>query len=249
LQKKIKKMKKSTIEKQFKEKLATREFAPSHDSWDRLNAMLTVAEEPKRSFKWMYVAASILGFLLINTLFFNQIQQEIVLNKVSKLSSKTKTIQEPVSIVAPIRNPNATIVNNNEVTAKKEGQSIASDVSINKDSQIVQKDVLQEQQIPIITQGFADRLEQSGKNQKSEQDTGSQQSRYVNVEALLAAVDPLAQKPNTKPLPITVVRVNSNDLLAQVDGELELSFREKALKVVNQKIKTAAVVLSNRNSE
>ena len=45
------------------------------------------------------------------------------------------------------------------------------------------------------------------------------------------------------------VKVNSNELLSQVDGELELTFREKAIKTVNQNFKAAKLALSNRNSE
>ena len=35
------------IEKQFREKLNSREIQPSSQSWDRLDAMLSVAEEKK----------------------------------------------------------------------------------------------------------------------------------------------------------------------------------------------------------
>ena len=64
----------SKIENQIKEKLNTREIQPSAPAWDRIDAMLSVAEtqKPKRNFTWMYLAASFLlffglGFFLLNT--------------------------------------------------------------------------------------------------------------------------------------------------------------------------------------
>ena len=65
-------MERNKLETQFKEQLDSREIKPSEMAWDKLDAMLTVAEKPKAKFPWMYIAASILGFLLIGTVYFNQ---------------------------------------------------------------------------------------------------------------------------------------------------------------------------------
>lgn len=45
------------------------------------------------------------------------------------------------------------------------------------------------------------------------------------------------------------VKINANDLLSQVDGELELSFREKVINKVNKNYQTVKVALANRNVE
>ncbi len=45
------------------------------------------------------------------------------------------------------------------------------------------------------------------------------------------------------------VKVNANDLLNQVDGELELSFREKVITKVNKNYQTVKVALANRNQQ
>ena len=65
-------MEPNKIEEQFKELLNSRELQPSDKAWDRLDAMLSVAEEKKtkRSFGWLYMAASIIGFLFVGRLFF-----------------------------------------------------------------------------------------------------------------------------------------------------------------------------------
>jgi hypothetical protein len=245
-------MKKSVIEKQIKEKLATREFTPSPASWDRLDAMLAVTEKPKRNFKWVYFAASVLGFLLISTLYFNQNQEEIAIPKNDIVVNEPKIVPEKKSSSTSLNSskkiiPKSIVLESHEVE-KAFNEPTSSYVSAKIENQAVQTEEIQEKQIPIITRGFADRLERSEKNQKAEQQVVLRKSKYVNVDELLASVDPLSKKKNSSILQSNV-KVNSNELLSQVDGELELSFREKALKVVNQKIKTATVALSNRNSE
>jgi len=72
-------MEPNKIEEQFKELLNSRELQPSDKAWDRLDAMLSVAEEKKtkRSFGWLYIAASIIGFIFVGTLFFSQTEELI----------------------------------------------------------------------------------------------------------------------------------------------------------------------------
>jgi hypothetical protein len=232
-------MKKSVIENQFKEKMNAREIVPSKASWDRLDAMLTVAEKPKSNFKWMYVAASFLGFLLLGALYFNENQKEaIIYNNEIVVNEPTVTPEIDATLgktslvkrVVVAKGIEKELVTT-EVKSKVDSNSLVSNTAI----QVAEKEIIQEPQISII-------------NQKAEQKIVLRKSNYVNVDELLAAVDPLSKKKNSSILQSSV-KVNSNELLTQVDGELELSFREKALKVVNQKIKTATVALSNRNSE
>ena len=67
-------MEPNNFEKDFREKLNNRTIEPSDKAWDRLDAMLSVAEnkKPKGKNKWLYIAASVVGFLLVGTFFFNQ---------------------------------------------------------------------------------------------------------------------------------------------------------------------------------
>ena len=90
-------MEPNNLENQFAEKLNVREIKPSPMAWDRLDAMLTVVEKPKRNFNWLYIAASFLGFILIATVFFNQIanvidveKKEVVLENPSFKNQKSK---------------------------------------------------------------------------------------------------------------------------------------------------------------
>jgi hypothetical protein len=236
-------MKKSVIEKQIKEKLATREFTPSPSSWDRLDAMLAVTEKPKRNFKWIYFAASFLGFLLISTLYFNQNQEEIAIPKNDIVVNEPKIVPEKKSSSTTLYSSkkiiSKSIVIESHEVKETSNEPNSSFVSVKTENLLIHLEETQEPLIPIINQII---------NQKAEQQVVLRKSKYVNVDELLASVDPLSKKKNSS-IQQSSVKINSNELLSQVDSELELSFREKALKVVNQKIKTATVALSNRNSE
>ena len=51
-------------EKEIKEKLNKRTIQPGEMAWDRLDAMLSVAEKKKKpKYKWMYVAAGFMGLI------------------------------------------------------------------------------------------------------------------------------------------------------------------------------------------
>ena len=67
-------MEPNKVESQIREKLNSREIQPSAQAWDRLDAMLSVAEEKKtkRPFGFLFIAASILVFATLGMFFFNQ---------------------------------------------------------------------------------------------------------------------------------------------------------------------------------
>lgn len=100
-------MEPNNFEKDFREKLNQRKIEPSDKAWDRLDAMLSVAEEKKtialssrqaRKKKWMYVAASIVGFLLVGMFFFNQKKNTDVTPKdiiVVKEDAKKDSVVQP----------------------------------------------------------------------------------------------------------------------------------------------------------
>jgi hypothetical protein len=233
-------MKKSIIENQIKEKINAREIMPSTASWDRLDAMLTVAEKkPKRNFRWFYVAASIFGFLLIGTLYFNQNDKQAFIAKDTIVVNEPKVIPEikttPAKNNLPKRVEIAKIIEKQFVLTKTKSEVVSDSVLSNSGIQVAETEIIPEQIIPII-------------NQKAEQKIVQRKSSYVNVDELLASVDNASPKKSSA-VAQSNVKVNSNELLNQVDGELDLTFREKAIKTVKQNFKAVKLALSNRNSE
>ena len=63
----------NNFEKQVQQKLSNREIKPSENSWDRLDAMLSVEEKPKnKGFFWINIAASFIVLASVGYYFYNQ---------------------------------------------------------------------------------------------------------------------------------------------------------------------------------
>ncbi|MFV5698577.1 hypothetical protein ACM55H_09435 [Flavobacterium sp. ZT3R17] len=228
-------MERNKLEANFKEQLNSREIKPSEMAWNKLDAMLTVAEKPKAKFPWMYIAASILGFLLIGTVYFNQNEDAI------KNQKNEVVIQDTVN---PKTNVTPAIVVNPKIEEEK---SVVINVVQKTTSKINKTTKLKGESI-IINNNQNQVAEVSISNQKTEQKSIKSQANNVSVDELLAAVENPSKKEkqlNQKP----AVHINASNLLSQVDGELELSFREKVINKVSKNYQTIKVALSNRNLE
>nr|WP_315141621.1 hypothetical protein [uncultured Flavobacterium sp.] len=218
----------NNFEQQAKEKLSNREIAPSAQAWDRLDAMLSVQEKPKKKINWWYVAASVTGLLLIGTLFFNTSKesnviapsQEIVVTSAEDKDSVTtqpsieptnEIIVQPKSVVAT----NVSKVTNNAISTTKTNHQ---ELSINN-------------QITTINNQISTTTENNTTHQ------------------VIAAIDENVQVVPTVIQKKQKIQVNPSTLLSQVDGELELSFREKVIAKVNKNYQTVKVALANRNNQ
>lgn len=247
------------FEEQVREQLNSREIQPSENAWDRLDAMLSVAEEKKtkRSFGWLYIAASILVFVTAGLFFFNQntseitpdatiVNQEVTKDSVNDSSEKIKN-EVPTEKMQPLvqveenttepktRNPQSTPTynlqptTNNRVSIIKSNQSIAQKSTPNPTKNIPSP------KQEVIAQN-------NGKSEvKNPTPVFNTPTTIENKEVI--ALNEVNQKPSTK------VTVSANSLLSQVDGELELTFREKVLQKVSKNYKEVKVALSTRNTQ
>jgi predicted CopG family antitoxin len=222
-------MEQNKLENEFRKKLNQREITPSENSWDRLDAMLTVAEgeKPTRSYSWIYIAASIIGFAFLGTFFFTQNNQNTTIESnevVIENNKKAEPIQKEISIVPPNPKSESTVVISELKKAKRNSQ-IKNQVAQNSSSDNL---------IPIV--------EKKETNQEIVQVATSNTSD-VNVDKMLAEVQTSSKEENSK----FKIKVNPNILLTQVDGELELSFREKVIHKINKNYQTVKVALAKRN--
>lgn len=227
-------MEQNNIENQFKEKLSKREIKPSAISWDRLDAMLALAEKPKRNYKWMYFAASFLGFILIATVFLSQTEEAIdaqhqpVVIEQNAIQNQKDVLENNVKI------QNKTAV---EAVVTPEVAVIYEKISRKKSVKTTQKSAAE---LPRISA-----LAAMEKNNKATSICRKSEIR-VDANALLASIEKTeiveAVAKNT-----VAIKVNTGDLLSHVDNELELSFREKVIKSVNKKYKEVKVAVINRN--
>lgn len=225
-------MERNKLETQFKEQLNSREIKPSEMTWSKLDAKLAVAEKPKAKFSWMYGAASILGFLLVSTVYFSQNKREIGKQKIEVV------IQHRV---IPKTNVSRTNVKERENLVTNSVQKTISKINNThplKEELIRNKNNSNENQVAAV----------SVINQKSEEKSITSQTSAVTVDELLTVVGNPLKKENQFGRK-SAVNVNASTLLSQVDEELELSFREKVIKKVGKNYQTVKVALANRNLE
>jgi hypothetical protein len=241
-------MEPNKLEKEFREKLNEREINPSNNAWDRLDAMLNVAEEtkPKRKYTWMYVAAGFIGFLLISTIYFSQkeapinnLNDSVVVKEEHVKDSVAKPNKPEDKIILKSLNTDAVVIKD----AKKSSEDENEKVNQNK---INQNQVAEHS---IIKETNNENWKNNRKTEtKINQTAIADNSKNATVDQLLTSTEKtlVMAKPDQQK---TKVKVNANDLLSQVDGELELSFREKVINKVNKNYQTVKVALANRNAE
>lgn len=244
-------MKPNNIENQIREKLNSREIQPSEMSWDRLDAMLSVAEEKKtkRSFGWLYIAASILVFLSVGLFFINQkeevsgtdnqiVTKEVENNKEQNDSVITKQNFTNEIVTQQEEQVAETINNKLQIINKKSSESFNQNNQKTGVNPIIKKEKEIEYQLTeVIAQKDMPRI-------ISQEKIEMPKKVAVNVDDLLASVEKTSKKEaNAK------VKVNANSLLSQVDGELEQTFRQKVINRIGKNYQEVKVALANRNQE
>ena len=213
-------MESNKFEKDFRDKLNLREIAPSENSWDRLDAMLAVAEkqQPKKSKDWFYIAASIIGFILIGSVFFS-LTEELIDIKKSDVVIENKEIIKPTEEVL-INKEEVSVINQKSVATTNSNQKTKNNASEIKPALVINEEIQQEQLV------------------SNEKPTEEIIQKDIPVE--LFATTNIANPS---------VKVDAKNLLSEVDGELELSFRERIVQKINKNYQNIKVALANRNQE
>lgn len=239
------------MEQEFSDKLNQREIQPSNAAWDRLDAMLTASEaqpevvKSKRSFKWLYVAASFLGFLLVGSLFFRQdtgkqnvipAQNQVVESGKSGVSDENRTGSASTSSEPQIAGISEKAESAEAKTNKPEIVKKVNKITFDKKRQLASNSniiINRNQSNPIIDQ----------KTDKLNQD--SQVAQDASVDELLAAAK--AKRETNQ----SGAKVNARKLLLEVDNQAEekLTPRQRALRALNRNYQQVKVAVENRNIE
>lgn len=235
------------IDKDFRSKLAQREITPTANAWDRLDAMLTVAEQkkPKKDFGWLYIAASVVGFLLLGTVYFNNIPElkdvkregnnEIVLQNTQSAKS-TETVEKVLPTASDSQSIAAVTPTNTKQSSVKTNNSIINQKTNN------QQPINQNQSInPVQTVNDLPNQSQLIAEHQPSIKTGPT-STNQSVDELLANAG-TAQQSSAK----SSVKVNAKNLLSQVDGEVNQTFREKIIRKIGRNYQEVAQAVSTRN--
>ena len=237
-------MEPNNFDKNIQQKFNSRKIEPSAQAWDRLDAMLTVAEEKKqpKNYFWLKIAASFILFTGMGYVFFQQNQKSETLQPTNEVVNVKETPTNEVE-----KNDDTEIIISQEtqnelaIATPKATNSVAKKVSKQNDNSKYKSKLdtylaITEKQKEVIAKNENKTTQQEQTNQKTTYN-------YVNPETLLAEVQG-NKKPNGNTNTYkSTLKVNPNDLLNSVESELDQSFKDKALS----KFKQAKSVIVNRN--
>lgn len=261
----------NNIENQIKEKFNAREIQPSAQSWDRLDAMLTVAEEKKpKSFLFFLtsrnlgIAASFLVFLSVGLFFFNQENNSSIPNNEVIVETEVQKPADKLEQMIKEDNPVATTGNKSTITNHQSSINSKQLITNNQQSAINNHGVSiinqKTNQNPIINR--KKEIEFLGNGDVALKDLPKiisaetkiiqpktqviqQKASYINVDALLAS----AESPNKTTVKSDKIKVDANTLLSHADSEVETTFREKVLNGFTKSYKEVKSALATRNLE
>ena len=234
-------MEQDNFNKNIQEKFNFRTIEPSETAWNKLDAMLTLAEEkkqPKRFF-WLSIAASFLLFSGVGYVFFQQNEQskltptteEIVTTKAKSETEtqKQNTEESSVSFENELAN-NPTISSTSET---KKSTTIHTAQKENSKLEVYEMALLKQEEVVTVNE-----IKKEGIKQEIKEPTYN----YTTPETLLAEVQGQKKSSNIISFKSTL-RVNPNELLQAVESELDQTFKEKTIT----KLKQAKSAFVNRN--
>ncbi len=225
-------MEPNKLEEDFRDKLNSRTIQPSEMAWDRLDAMLSVSEKkkPKRSNKWLSMAAVFVGMLFVGTLLMEQQKQDQKIKETIKMapvqdSITTETITEPRVIETVLSEPTKN-GRKEIVTVVKTATKVESGTIIEQQTVITPETQIVEATSPKEIKKVA---------------------TMVDAVSLLASVDKNA--PTKSTIKKGNVKVDANSLLSTVEGEITTDYREGVFQTINRNFKTVKSAVANRNTE
>ena len=237
-------MERNKWEEEFKEKLSQREITPAPHAWDRLDAMLNAADQtgkPKRNRTWLYIAASVAALILLATALVVKGSRQQQENGVATQESQKPQQQINPEVIPPMdtlpSGGRAQVAEREVLTPEPVNTQTEPNLPGSGKSYLERKSASQSN--PVAANEANNKQVQpapaNGKDAIGDKPASGQ------TDGQIAAIDPQLKKPKA-------IKVDAKSLLSQVDGELEMTFREKALTTINKKYQDVKVALANRNN-
>lgn len=231
-------MEPNKLENEIKSQLENRTISPSANAWDRLDAMLTINEKPKKRFPWLLVAASFIGFVFVGTIIFqtrnisptanDQINSQVVIND------------------AVTNNPDSTIKN-----PLPDHQEITHNPQLTQNPSKLKLQLKTKNRVSIINQNQIAINNQNQKNETKINEILNQNkavSQEINENKLnLTANQSIEIASNNSKSETKSISVDANALLSQVDKEINTEYRETVLQKISRKYQSARTVFVERN--
>jgi hypothetical protein len=220
-------MEPNKLERQIRETLNSREIQPSNQTWDRLDAMLTVVEQPKKKFPLLWIAASFMGFVFVGTFLLYQKNENTIL-----IPNSQNTVVETKSI-SPIE-------------PKKEAEIV--DTEINN---TISKPIFNHKKISIITTNKSiiatKEIDNSKENQLVENQHQEISSQIPNQPIVIENQVSEITVETKLPIQVSTIKIDPTSLLSQVDDELKTEYRDNVFEKISKKYKTIKTAVAERN--
>ncbi|CAM4366738.1 hypothetical protein [Flavobacterium terrigena] len=220
----------------IQKKFNSREIEPSAQAWDRLDAMLTVAEEKKQpaTYFWLKIAASFLLFTGVGYVFFQQNQKSEILqptnqvvisketptNEVENYDTNEITISSETENELAVSTPKTTNPTTEKVSKQNNNTKYKSELDSHK--------------------AVVEKLNELIAQNENKSEHINPKTNYDNSIAEVQGNEKSNGNSNTHK---STLKVNPNDLLSSVESELDQSLKDKALT----KFKQAKSAFVNRN--
>ncbi len=218
------------LENQIKEKLNSREIQPSAQAWDRLDAMLSVAEnkKPKRKINWLAIAAVFVGFIILGTIFINKNKEITTVNENVVLETPKVDIQKKVDAVKSILKTEP-ILTENQIVVQKTNNPKPKIQNLKHKTEGISIIKNNQNQITSIPESETPTIQ-------------NQKILETNSDEIL-----LSEKAKNQ-IPKSTIKICASSLLSQVDGEITTEFRENVFTKVSKNFQTVKVALAERNN-
>ena len=222
----------NNIENQFRDKLNQRTIEPSDKAWDRLDAMLSVAEKKKPKRGWLWMAASLAMLLTVGSFFFRNNTENVTIlhddNSVVEQNHSEEILPE-------------TTIQENVANDYLSEQDLAVQ-KIEPNKQNVLNDTFSIRQLNRNFQQLA--LEETKTESIEMSEEYNMNNIYLTADELLSSVEETKNKSKDKPK----VEVDYRFLLSQSEYEVEERYRKKAIdRFLQKKYEDVRVVISNKN--
>ena len=230
-------MEPNKFEKDLKNKLDNREIQPSAQAWDKLEAMLTAQERPKKKFPWFLIAASLIGIVFLMTILFksnvlttNEIE---IQNKNSVVTNDTILSTEKTAFdKLNAQKENVVAVANEQPTSNQQLNSKKKRVSIIKNNQNQEVATINK---PINEKSLENNIDESAKQKES------------NEPIEIADIQLFDENKNNIELEKSTLKVNASALLSQVDDELRRERQLTIFQKIGNNLQTVRTLVAERN--
>lgn len=234
-------MEPNKLENEIREKLGKREIQPSAQAWDRLDAMLSVQEskDEKKPFPWMRIAAGIVLFLGVSYFFLNSNEEKILQNNSDVIVNKevNESSNNEVGKTNIIESNKTIIDEKNSSVAYSESKA---KVEVQNEKRKRFNNSISKSSLPIEENDYQV-ANSDKKNDIKNIEEKSEQRIIQDNNQVVAEVKTPVEKPKLK--------IDPSTLLNQVDGEIQLTFRQKVMKTVTKGYKEAKEAVVSRNQE